>query len=120
MAIERRNPLPIASYWVDVPPAAVAAFDAWLGQNTSSLHVAITSAYPDGGQWVRFDVLSPVTWQGPGLPTIAKPEDTSPAATSTVPDVAEPPSLLEQGLSVVPWAAAALIALSLASLLRRR
>lgn len=73
MALERSNPLPPGSYWVDVPPSDAAAFDAWLRSNAGALRVVATSAGQAGWQWIRFDVEAPamVFWQGPGFPTIA-------------------------------------------------
>ena len=91
MPIERRNPLPPARYWVNVPPASVAGFDQWLTANEAAgaLSVDSTSSLSDGGNWVLFTVTSPVDWQGPGLPDIADPSVQSYADTITSPPVTD-------------------------------
>lgn len=102
-AIERRNPLPAARYWVDVFAPDAEAFGAWLSSNAATVHVRTTEHFDaiDGApsrDWVLFDVNAPTPWSGPGLPTIAQAGVTSSSDTATRPD--PPPSLateLEQG-----------------------
>lgn len=89
MAIERRNPLPPARYWVNVPPESTADFDQWLATNAPSLHVDSTSALNGGWNFVLFTVLAPVAWQGPGLPDIADASVQSYADTITSPPVTD-------------------------------
>lgn len=77
-AVERRNPLPPGRYWVDVFWSKRGAFTAWLSKNAASIKVVNVESYPgdmDAGyearEWYLFQVLSPVAWEGPGLPTVA-------------------------------------------------
>lgn len=75
-AIERANPLPAGRYWVDVFTPQEAAFQAWLQKNKSNVAVTTTESfdpidsYP-GRVWRLFEVNAPVSWEGPGFPTIA-------------------------------------------------
>lgn len=85
MAIERRNPLPVGRYWVDVFEPDMAGFREWLASHRGErIYVERSSLHEDqlgpGGslfsepqvrEWVLFRVLHPVPWQGPGYPTIA-------------------------------------------------
>lgn len=95
MPLERRNPLPPGSYWIDVPAGKADAFDGWVKAQGGAVRVRMTSLYANGDVWVRFDTSAPVPWAGPGYPNIASPGDTSPQATRSVPDV-DAPSLLER------------------------
>lgn len=92
MAVERRNPLPVGRYWIDVidtraRPGLRLRFAEWLGGNRSSVRVVrreqfgglLTGAPRD---WYLFEVMSPVTWPataGFGYPSIARSE-TAPTA----------------------------------------
>jgi hypothetical protein len=120
MAVERRSPLPVARYWVDVSPADQPAFNAWVASGAGAIAVRTTSAYNDGWTWYLFDVLSPVPWQGPGFPTIATPDVKTPADVITSPPVVTP-SLEETITSVGHDVALALFALAaLAVLLKAK
>jgi len=91
MAVERRNPLPVGRYWVDIldPPKSTTShillFDAWLAGNRDK--VALRRKEERGttlwsldysgvrDNWYLFDVLEPVEWprdRGFGFPTIAQ------------------------------------------------
>jgi hypothetical protein len=88
--VERRNPLPAGTYWVDVFASKQAAFRDWLARNKSSVRVIRTSSYPashpyEARDWYLFEARSPVRWEGPGLPTIATPS-TTPESTVQRPD----------------------------------
>lgn len=72
MAVERRNPLPKGSYWIDIPPEDQKAFDAWR-RNASVKTRATQRNSDDGWTWYRFDVTAPVAWGGWGFPTISDP-----------------------------------------------
>lgn len=99
MAIQRKNPLPIGRYWVDIVatqsyPGIQLYFYSWLRQNREAVNVvqkehfgALWNALER--DWYLFDVTKPVKWdttKGFGLPTIVqlganptivvKPEDT--------------------------------------------
>lgn len=110
MAIERRNPLPVGRYWVDIVEpktgGVLLKFDAWLARNSSKVKVVkreqkgttLWSLDTSGKRydWVLFDVLSPVEWprtSGFGLPTIVQ-SPTAPTAapvTSSADTVQRPP-----------------------------
>jgi hypothetical protein len=120
MAVERRSPLPVARYWVDVSPAAAPAFNAWVAASAGAVAVRTTSTYDDGWTWYLFDVTSPVPWNGPGFPTIATPDVKTPADVITSPPVVAP-TLNETITSIGRNAALALFALAaLAILLREK
>jgi hypothetical protein len=84
MTLERKNPLPVGRYWVDVPSGDLPAFQQWLAERPSQIHVDGTAerlsynwlnnlggAFGANVTWYVFKVLSPVPWFGPGYPTIA-------------------------------------------------
>lgn len=102
--LERKNPLPIGRYWVDVFEKQFAAFDAWLEKNRDKTDVITQENFEGGGlpfdrkndfpprRWYLFEVLEPVRWEGPGLPTIATPnvknsQDTEKPTDEIVPPV---------------------------------
>lgn len=72
MALERKNPLPIGRYWVDVPEANLPEFQAWLAERPTQIHVEATDQALADLTWYLFAVSSPVPWFGPGTPTIAE------------------------------------------------
>lgn len=77
-AVQRANPLPPGKYWVDVFTPQEAAFQDWLQRNKANVIVTTTETYEPAGDypgrvWRLFEVNSPVTWEGPGFPTIAGP-----------------------------------------------
>jgi hypothetical protein len=77
MAQERRNPLPIGQYWVDVFAKDEEAFNAWLFRHKDAVSVLRSESHPETDppwNWMLFDVTSPVRWDGPGFPTISKGE----------------------------------------------
>lgn len=75
MAIERRNPLPVGSYWQDIVYDRLAGFDQWLRRYPETVRVDATEER-EGAEgspsltWYAFSVLSPTPWEGPGYPTI--------------------------------------------------
>jgi hypothetical protein len=96
-AIERRNPLPVGKYWVDVFEKDQAAFRAWLTANRGSVQAQTTESFPanEGGparDWYLFSVTAPVTWNGPGFPTIAGPGVQTSADTAERPQPEKDPT----------------------------
>lgn len=78
-ALERRNPLPIGVYSVDLPNNLVPEFRRWQ-QGRSAVRVLKTH---DDGQhsWLLFSVSAPTIWAtGMGFPSIAKETDEKPQA----------------------------------------
>jgi len=78
-AVERRNPLPVGRYWIDIFDSQENAFRAWLNEHKGSVRVITTESYPsstfggyEGRVWRLFEVTAPVSWNGPGFPTIAE------------------------------------------------
>lgn len=88
--LERKNPLPVGRYWVDVPEDDLQAFQLWLSARPTQVHVNGTAERTSNGgpfgifegwgpktYWYDFQVISPVPWFGPGTPTIADASITS-------------------------------------------
>ena len=103
MATERRNPLPSGYYWVDVPGSKVEAFTQWLKRNASQVKVTETRELDSEslGETITqylFRVLEPVSWEGPGFPTIAS-EGTRLDETVQRPD--PEPEVIDQVLDTV-------------------
>lgn len=95
-ALERHNPLPIGKYWVDVFEQDSANFYDWLAANKGAVQVTSTESFPSNGggparEWYLFKVSAPVSWNGPGFPTIAEPNVQSSSDTSQRPDPEKDP-----------------------------
>lgn len=114
MPVERRNPLPPGTYWVDVPPPTSRwnEFRAWLSRHKQSVTVLKQRAIQPGWDetfdsakavmWVLFKVHRPVPWEGPGLPTIAEQADaTEPADTLQRPPVQDTSFALGGGVGLL-------------------
>jgi hypothetical protein len=98
-AVERRNPLPIGRYWVDVFAKDSDAFTQWTKRNTDRLKIRGTEHFANDDaalvrDWMLFEVLSPVPWEGPGFPTVADASVTSSSDTSDRPP--PPPAVVDQ------------------------
>ena len=88
--IERRNPLPVGRYWVDVFDSKEAAFQNWLKAHKAEVQVISAETFEpidnyEGRVWRLFKVTTPVQWEGPGLPTIAGSDVNSSADTGQRP-----------------------------------
>lgn len=84
MAIERKNPLPPGTYWVDVFAKDEQSFNEWLGKHPESVTVLRSEQHAEADppwNWMLFKASAPVPWEGPGFPTIAEGEQ---ASTDTV------------------------------------
>lgn len=111
-AIERRNPLPVGTYWIDVFEKDFVSFDAWLKAMTVPKFVkvlAVEDVAKDDSlllsaatlgvlgsprviqRWYLFrvDVPNVVFWQGPGIPTIATPDVHTASDTVQRPNVSD-------------------------------
>ncbi len=110
--LERSNPLPAGTYWIDVidVPNQVA-FAAWTLENTGKVKVIKTEHFPandwptcsnldptTGGcwpsrDWAKFEVLSPVPWNAVmlGFPNIITKNEhiESSADTASDPDFSD-------------------------------
>ena len=105
MAVERRNPLPMGRYWVDIPQPKVDDFNKWLGTMSRAIHVASTKetgAFGRGVTSYLFDVRDPlVYWEHGkyGYPTIGTgitdldQTGNVPAPEPLIPDLPSMPSL---------------------------
>lgn len=100
MAIERKNPLPVGKYWVDVFDPHINDFKDWLDKNKDSViidkqeYYIARDNYPQRN-WYLFHNTAPVDWQGPGFPTIAEQE------THTSEDTAQKPPPEPSGVEVI-------------------
>lgn len=94
MTVERRNPLPVGRYWVDIidsprNPGARLAFRAWLAAAGRAVvvvkeeHFARLTHGRDR-DWYLFDVRDPIAWprdKGFGFPNVVQ----SPTAPNAAP-----------------------------------
>lgn len=63
MALERRNPLPAAPYWIDLDAQQLRAFTRWRKAHPIVTKVERTSTDSGTGlTWVRFRCTEPVEW----------------------------------------------------------
>ena len=87
MALERRNPLPVGFYSVDLPDSLVPEFRRWQ-QGRSAVKVLKTN--DDGDfSWILFSVSAPTQWDARtlGFPEIAKATDEKPQAFEPTKDI---------------------------------
>lgn len=123
MAAERRNPLPVGRYWVDVfdlvstAPATKGqneqtAFRAWLRRNAATVKVERTQSFDTepARDFYIFKVVASTPWEGPGFPTIAPSGVQSSDDTVTkLPPEKDPLDKLGDALSVPSPSSFALI-----------
>jgi hypothetical protein len=104
MALERRNPVPIGRYWVDVfdqvstHPATKGqntqtAFRDWLRRNASTVKSESTQSFDSkpARDFYIFRVTAPTPWEGPGFPEVAPAAVQSSADTAQRPDPEKDP-----------------------------
>lgn len=96
MALEKRNPLPIGRYWIDILNSKVEEFSGFLEGHKSTIHVEVTegdSSEEGGTTFYLFNTSAPFTWLPVnfGYPTIAGPEIKSKADTTQRPDLPKNP-----------------------------
>jgi hypothetical protein len=79
VSIERRNPLPVARYWIDLRPGTLDTFRAWVAANPTRIAAerfeAVETA-SNGVTWALFRVLQPTRFDSRtfGFPTVATPD----------------------------------------------
>lgn len=92
--IERRNPLPKGTYWIDqVGNENIAAFEDWISRNQPVVGLISSEQTDDNPRafWYLFKVTGGSTgeflpqWDGPGLPNIAEPGVTKSSDTVSSP-----------------------------------
>lgn len=129
MALERRNPLPVGRYWIDVfdrPPGHLNDFSAWATANAQKIELEVTEEKIEESParlFVIFRVQSPVFFPSSnfGFPTIATPDIRTSDDTVAKPVVKEPTteSVVEGLVSVGKFAAVAAGLLLLSRLLKK-
>lgn len=94
--IVRENPLPPGWYWQDISQSKdEPAWGNWLKKNAGKVKRRTTSGSKDL-VWTLIEVLEPVTWEGPGYPTVADYGATTlPTDVIQAPTVEEPAETLE-------------------------
>lgn len=96
MTLERRNPLPVGSYWIDVFGDKVPLFDGWLtAMHPIGVKTEVTEQFPatddfPARTWYKFSVSQPIApWDAKtfGFPTIADASIQSSSDTVQRPDL---------------------------------
>lgn len=96
MTLERRNPLPVGSYWVDVFGDKVPLFDGWLtAMHPIGVRTEVTEQFPatddfPARTWYKFSVTQPIApWDAKtfGFPTVADASIKSSSDTVQRPDL---------------------------------
>jgi hypothetical protein len=109
--IVRENPLPPGFYWQDISQSKdEPAWGEWLKKNKDKVKRRTTSGSKDL-VWTLFEVLEPVTWEGPGYPTEADYGATTlPTDVIQAPTVEEPSETIEKAafsfLKLLGWSVA--------------
>jgi hypothetical protein len=75
MSLERRSPLPVGLYWIDLFGDNRAAFQTWRNANAAAVKVRASESFPEEStprDWIKFEVLQPAAWVATqfGYPTI--------------------------------------------------
>jgi hypothetical protein len=95
MSLERRNPLPVGSYWIDVFGDKITLFDGWRAAfSPIGVKTRVTESFPatdtqPARTWYKFEVTSiEAPWDAKtfGFPTIADSSIQSSADTVQRPD----------------------------------
>lgn len=89
MPLERRSPLPVGLYWLDVLGDNRAAFQDWRDVHAAAVKVRTSEAFPEpapGRDWLKFEVLRPVAWDAKrfGFPNIIRSGDSINSSADTV------------------------------------
>lgn len=97
MTLQRQNPLPKGSYWIDVFDKNIPKFDGWaLAFQPLGVHVDVSESFPATDtqlerNWYKFTIQGDavVPWDAKtfGFPTIADASITSSADTVQRPDL---------------------------------
>ena len=122
MALERKNPLPLGVYWIDIFSKDMKSFRAWIAKNKGKVRVLKTESFPMSGtwnyparDWYLFETTAPVAWEGPGFPDIAKNRKLIASDTSVRPPPPKGPvEQLEEAVGTAKTGAAVLIGSALA------
>ena len=88
MTEERRNPLPVGRYWIDVSkePVPLGTWQGFLAASSGFVHVETTEDDPDFSFFI-FTTSKELVWpEGIGFPSIAGPDIKSRADTVQRPD----------------------------------
>lgn len=119
MALERRDPVPPGRYHVYISVGDAPRWNAWLKEHKGRVVVVSTEAQTElvdnnaffstslfgetltrhAGDWILFDVKSPVPWVNIGLPTIVRQDEmdkTRPNEFYKIPDPEPDSSVLDQ------------------------
>lgn len=95
MALERKSPLPIGRYYIYIGVDDAPRWNAWQKEHKGKIVVVSTEAQTElvsnnpffatslfgetltkhSGDWILFDVKSPVPWVNIGLPTIVRKDE---------------------------------------------
>lgn len=102
MAQERRQPLPVGRYWLDVRPGFLDTFRAWAASNPTRIALERSEAH-GGVTFFLFNVLKPTRFdqRSFGFPTIAPLSVQHAADTATRPAEPKPLDVLNDLLNQV-------------------
>jgi hypothetical protein len=88
MPLERRSPLPVGLYWIDVIGENRAAFQAWRSVQAAEVKVRASEQFDDGPgrDWIKFEVLKPAAWDAKrfGFPNTIAPGEVVTSSADTV------------------------------------
>lgn len=89
MSLERRSPLPVGLYWIDVLGEKRAAFIDWRTVNAETVKVRSTESFADEEpprDWYKFEALKPTAWDAKrfGFPNIIKAGEKINSSADTV------------------------------------
>lgn len=90
MTLERRNPLPVGFYSVDLRNDQIPEFRRW--QEGRSAVKVLKTNQDEQFAWILFQVSAPTMWADPkilGFPSIAKVTDEKPEAFEPTPDLVD-------------------------------
>jgi hypothetical protein len=140
--LQRVSPLPPGKYWIDViGDDDQQLFAAWLFENQNIVHTIVSEhfdapSFPDdlscpplgdcgpSRDWVKFEVISPVTWDAvklgfPNIINLGEEINTS-ADTATVPEETDDCDIACQANKVIGSIAVASIAVAIVAAIAKR
>ena len=102
MTLERRQPLPVGRYWLDLRPGTLDTFRNWAAANLQRVQIERFEAH-GGVTFTIFQIVKPITFDQRtfGFPTIATPDVQHAADTATRPPVPKPLDALNELLNAV-------------------
>jgi hypothetical protein len=123
MALERRTPIPVGRYWIDVIGENIPAFDAW-ARESPQVVIEASELFEDDEprrEWVLFRTTAPAAFENRlfGFPTIADESVKTSGDTVQRPDPETTEDQIAKLASVAKFGIGAALLIALLKVFRR-